>query len=291
MCRLFGFRSVIPSHVHRSLLAAENALGVQSNRHPDGWGVAFYVDGAPHVTRSPMTALGDALFHRVSGVVASETVLAHVRKATQGQNSVVNCHPFQYGRGTGAHNGDIANFPAKREELMQEIAPRLRRYVLGDTDSEVIFFMFLSRLAEFGPLASDHQISDVMTALSKTVERVREICDDETNKALLTLLVTDGTRLVATQGGRTLFLSTYKNRCSDRDTCQSLSPECEGPSQSGKVNHFIVASEPLQGENVWLELSPGDVVGVDHAMRIVRGRLDRRALPVVLEAPGPSSAP
>lgn len=281
MCRLFGFRSVIPSQVHRSLLAAENALGVQSNRHPDGWGVAYYVDGAPHLTRSPMTALGDALFHRVSGVVASETVLAHVRKATQGQNSVLNCHPFQYGRWTGAHNGDIANFPEKREHLIREIAPTLRRYVLGDTDSEVIFFMFLSRLAEVAPLSSDHRITDVMNALSKTVERVRELCDDEEHTALLTLMVTDGTRLVATQGGRTLFLSTYKKRCSDRDTCASLSPECEGPSQSGKVNHFIVASEPLQGENVWLELSPGDVVGVDHAMRIVQSRLTRRALPVL----------
>ena len=87
MCRLFGFRSVIPSRVHRSLLAAENALGVQSNDHPDGWGVAFYVDGAPHVTRSPLTALGDSLFHRLSGVVSSQTVLAHVRKATQGDKT------------------------------------------------------------------------------------------------------------------------------------------------------------------------------------------------------------
>src|SRR4029077_15509897 len=98
MCRLFGFRSVIPSQVHRSLLAAENALGVQSNQHPDGWGVPFYVDGSPHVTRSPTTALGDALFHRLSGIVSSETVLAHVRKATQGALTVLNCHPFQYGR-------------------------------------------------------------------------------------------------------------------------------------------------------------------------------------------------
>jgi glutamine amidotransferase len=280
MCRLFGFRSVIPSQVHKSLLAAENALGVQSNRHPDGWGVAFYVDGAPHVTRSPMTALGDALFHRVSGVVASETVLAHVRKATQGQNSVLNCHPFQYGRWTGAHNGDIANFPEKREALIAEVSPKLRRYVLGDTDSEVVFFMFLSRLAEVGPLAGEHRMSDVIAALSKTVARVRELCDDERHTALLTLMVTDGTRLVATQGGRSLYLSTYKKRCSDRDTCASLSPECEGPSQSGQVNHFIVASEPLQGENVWLELDPGDIVGVDHAMRITRGRLDRHALPL-----------
>src|SRR5262245_46837922 len=105
MCRLFGFRSVIPSQVHRSLLSADNALGAQSGRHPDGWGVAFYVDGAPQVTRSPTTALTCALFRRVSGVVASETVLAHVRKATQGEPSVLNCHPFQHGRWTFAHNG------------------------------------------------------------------------------------------------------------------------------------------------------------------------------------------
>ena len=45
MCRLFGFRSVIPSQMHRSLIAADNALGRQSERHPDGWGVAYYVDG------------------------------------------------------------------------------------------------------------------------------------------------------------------------------------------------------------------------------------------------------
>ena len=70
MCRLFGFRSVIPSQVHRSLLDADNALGIQSNEHPDGWGVAYYVEGAPHVARSPVTALGDQLFHRVSGVVS-----------------------------------------------------------------------------------------------------------------------------------------------------------------------------------------------------------------------------
>ena len=57
MCRIFGFRSVIQSAAHRSLVAADNALGDQSSEHPDGWGVAYYVDDAPHVTRSPNTAL------------------------------------------------------------------------------------------------------------------------------------------------------------------------------------------------------------------------------------------
>jgi glutamine amidotransferase len=280
MCRLFGFRSIIPSQVHRSLLAADNALGIQSNAHPDGWGVAFYVDGAPHVTRSPLTALGDALFHRLSGVVTSQTVLAHVRKATQGQLNVLNCHPFQYGRWTCAHNGDIPNFPEKRSALLGEVAPSLQPFVLGDTDSEVIFFMLLSRLAEAGPLSAEHPIEHVFKALSQTVRRVRELCDDERHTSLLTLMVTDGRCLVATRGGKELFLSTYKERCSDRDTCQSLSPECEAPTQSGFVNHFIVASEPLQGENVWVELEAGDIVGVDQSMRVVRGRIDKLSLPV-----------
>ena len=61
MCRLFGFRSVIPSQVHRSLLSAENALVWQSERHPDGWGVAYFVGGIPHLIKSAETAIQDSL--------------------------------------------------------------------------------------------------------------------------------------------------------------------------------------------------------------------------------------
>ncbi len=197
MCRLFGFRSVIPSQVHRSLVAAENALSVQSHKHPDGWGVAYYVDGCPHLTRSAAAALGDSLFHRLSGAVASETVLAHVRQATQGKSSVLNSHPFQYGRWVGAHNGDIPNLDAVRPALRAEISPALLRFVLGDTDSELIFFQFLSRLGELGPLGRPHVLADVVRALRQTVKRTREICDTDGHRALLTLLITDGQTLVA----------------------------------------------------------------------------------------------
>jgi predicted glutamine amidotransferase len=283
MCRLFGFRSVIPSKVHRSLLAAENALGVQSNMHPDGWGVAFYVDGSPHVTRSPSTALGDALFHRLSGVVSSQTVLAHVRKATQGPLTVLNCHPFQYGRWVFAHNGDVPNFETHREALIAEVAPELRRFILGDTDSEVIFFLFLTLLSARASLGSKHELDSVSAALGRTVQRVRELVgNDGGNPALLTFMVTDGELLAASEGGRGLYWSTYKKRCSDRDRCASLSAECEAPTATGNVNHFIVSSEPLQGENVWTPFEPGEIVAVDRSMRVHRAHVDRRGLPVLL---------
>ncbi|MEQ9076562.1 MAG: class II glutamine amidotransferase [Sandaracinaceae bacterium] len=283
MCRLFGFRSVIPSQVHRSLVAAENALGRQSAGHPDGWGVAFYVDGAPHVTRSPSHALSDALFHRVSGVVASETVLAHVRKATQGPMTVLNCHPFQYGRWVFAHNGDIPRFHKDyRRALMQEVAPRLRRFILGETDSEVVFFVFLSRLEQFGRLDKPHAVSDVMEALRGTIDTVKELCGplEDVEKLVLTSLVTDGVTMVAHQGGKELYWSTYKTRCADRDACPSLSPECEAPSESGYVNHLIFTSEPLQGENVWQEMKEGELIGVDWRMRVRRHEPGVRRLEV-----------
>lgn len=282
MCRLFGFRSVIPSQVHRSLLSAENALGTQSSNHPDGWGVAYYVDGAPHLTRSPQTALSDHLFRRLSGVVASETVLAHVRKATQGENTVLNCHPFQYGRFTFAHNGDIPGFDTKRDALVALIEPRLRRYVLGETDSEVLFYLLLTQLARRGPLVSDFAADDLAAAMSETVSLVRDITDvGDEEAALLTFIVTNGATMLATVGGRPLFYSTYKNRCADRDTCASLSPECEAPTVSGKVNHLVLSSEPLHGENVWIPIEAGTIMGVDRGMALFRGRIGVRALPVV----------
>ncbi len=281
MCRLFGFRSVIPSQVHRSLLVAENALGIQSNAHPDGWGVAFYVDGAPHVTRSPTTALGDALFHRLSGAVSSETVLAHVRKATQGSRTIFNCHPFQYGRWVFAHNGDIPNFEAKRESLLSQVAPRFRRFIMGETDSEVLFFVFLSVLEAHGSLCDEHDVDSVSAALKEAVNHARELCDSDGTRSLLTVVATNGDCLVAAQGGKELYFSTYKTRCSDRGTCASLSAACEAPTSTGRVNHFIVSSEPLQGENVWEPLAAGDVIGVDARMLVRRSRLDHVALPVV----------
>lgn len=282
MCRLFGFRSVIPSQVHRSLTAADNALGRQSEAHPDGWGVAFYVDGAPHLTRMPSTALEDALFRRISGVVSSETVVAHIRKATQGVNNVLNCHPFQHGRWVFAHNGDIPDFESKRPALMAEVAPRLRRFILGDTDSEVIFYVFLSRLAAYGPLAQRHGAEEVSRAIDETISAVRGVCEspDDEKPCLLTFIVTDGTTLAATHGGKELFVSTYKTHCADRDACPHLAEECEAPTKTGFINHLLFSSEIIDGDNVWDPLSQGDIVAVDWRMRIHRARVGKRPLPI-----------
>lgn len=274
VCRLFGFRSVIPSQVHRSLVAADNALAVQSRAHPDGWGVAYYIDGAPHVTKSASGAVDCALFRRVSGIVASETVLAHVRRATCGPLTVLNSHPFQYGRWVFAHNGDVPELARVKDALEDAIAPRLRRFILGDTDSERLFFLFLTELERrVTPLslAGDVPLELVLRALRATVDITRTLADGPSapGPSLLTFLVTNGEVMAAHQGGRELYYSTWKRRCADRDTCPSLSKVCESPVTNGRVNHLVIASEPLQGDNVWTALEAGQMVAVDSRMQLV----------------------
>lgn len=276
MCRLFGFRSVIPSQVHRSLVAADNAILHQSSVHSDGWGVAYYIGDAPHVIKSTSSAIEDRLFHRVSGIVAAETVVAHIRKATQGEICVTNVHPFQFGRWVFMHNGNIRDFSAHRERLLAEIPPKMRRWILGQTDSELLFLLLLSKLSRRVDLErSGCRLDDLAAAASETVALVTEIVgpmnEDENgppNLTYLSFIVTNGRTLLAHQGGKSLYYSTYKTKCSERGVCPCFAEECEAPSATGYVNHLLVSSEPIECENVWLKMAPGDMVGVDWNMRL-----------------------
>lgn len=276
MCRLFGFRSVILSQVHKSLVEAENALQGQSERHPDGWGVAYYQAGAPHVIKSKESALDDHLFRKVSGIVSSQTVVAHIRKSTQGEHSILNTHPFQFGQWIFAHNGNIKNFPQFRTQLVAQINPNLRRFILGDTDSEVLFYLILSELSNSHDLSERNIPYDsIKRAVAMVVDVVQKIVGpyspDEScgnTETYLTFILTNGHSMIAHQGGQRLNWSTWKKRCGERDTCPSFAPACEAATTDGFVNHLVFTSEPLHGENIWNEMKCGDLIGVDEKMRL-----------------------
>lgn len=276
MCRLFGFRSVIQSQVHHSLVSAENALEVQSNKHPDGWGVCYYVGGSPHIIRSEKTAVNDNLFQKVSGVVSSETVIAHIRNATLGSVNILNTHPFQYGHWVFAHNGNIKNFDKHRDQLLSRISPTLKRFILGATDSEVIFYFLLTRLEQKIDLKQkncpiellEKSLKEALEALVSVVGDYCENDDGQNTETFLTFVLTNGETMIAHQGGKKLYYSTYKVKCTERDTCPYFANECEAPTESGKVNHLVFSSEPLHGDNTWIPMEVGQMIGVDNSMEL-----------------------
>lgn len=277
MCRIFGFRSVLFSKVHTSLVSAENALMGQSKRHPDGWGLAYYIADTPHVVKSTVTAESDDLFRHVSGIVTSQTVLAHIRKATHGKLTLLNTHPFQYGRWTFAHNGNVKQFDLVKKALISEIQKDFEPYCLGETDSEVIFHLILTSINKLVNIHDHHpNLNLVMQGISNAVTKICEIIGELSIKEAgipsenyLTFVISNGPIMIAMNGGMSLYYSTHKKKCPERETCASFAPWCEAQAQGEmNVNHLIISSEPLQGENTWNKLKPGELVGVDTQMKL-----------------------
>lgn len=283
MCRLFGFQSVILSKVHTSLVQAENALISQSLKHPDGWGVAYYRENTPHLIKSMARAIDDHIFHKVSGVVSSHTVLAHIRKATHGNLSILNSHPFQYGQWVFAHNGNIKNFNDFKVEMLDLVDPDLRRFILGTTDSEIFFFILLTELKKVHKLSDpDIPIDKVQTCLEKTVNSICKMIgplyggdDQDPTQNHLTCILTSGKMMVAFNGGQNLSYSTHKTKCSDSFSCAQYSPICEEYAKdTDLINHLLFSSEVLRGENVWQKMKKGEFIGVDSKMIFKKNQLN-----------------
>ncbi len=283
MCRLFGFRSVINSQVHSSLVRAENALCSQSLRHPDGWGVAFYLEHTPHIIKSTERAMDDQIFHKVSGVVSSKTVLAHIRKATQGGLNILNSHPFQYGKWVFGHNGNLKNFAKYREKLIESISPNLKRFVFGNTDSEVIFYLLLTIIEKHQPLmqfqCSHETMSEVVQELCDTITQYcgplyggKEV---EPQESHLTFLITSGDTMYGFHGGMQLNYSTHKSLCAESDKCPHYAQVCVNQAKpKEKLNHLLFSSETLDGPNVWRALKHGELVGVDADMNFLKTKVN-----------------
>ena len=49
MCRILALRSQAEVPLYRFLLAGDNSFAVQSLEHPDGWGLAYYLEEGPVV--------------------------------------------------------------------------------------------------------------------------------------------------------------------------------------------------------------------------------------------------
>lgn len=273
MCRIFAFRSIFSNKVHKSLIHADNALGTLSNKHSDGWGVAFYVDEVPHLIRSTNKAIDDHIFHKVSGVVSSQNVVAHIRNATQGNNTILNSHPFQFGKWIFAHNGNIKSLEKHKSKLFSLISEQKKKYILGGTDSEIIFHIILTELNKRNLLYGNPQedinaynkcIKEALTKITKIIGDLTNRDDAKPKENYLTFVLTNGSFFFALQGGQPLYYSTHKESCSEKNICQFYDKSCENKSNSkSKINHLLISSEPLDGENIWSKLEFGDLISLD----------------------------
>lgn len=257
MCRLFGFRSNVPARVHQALVFEANSLRVQSREHKDGWGIASYEGLCPEVAHGLGPAHADPEFERVSSLVSSHAVVAHVRLASVGPVRLPNAHPFTWKHWTFAHNGTLQKFDEHRSKVEALIDPDFRELIRGDTDSERCFYLFLTLLRRDHDLARP-TVQQVASALAQTAVAVVRITEVGATKPSSTnFLVTDGRLLVATRRHRTLFFSEHKRIADSAE---------RRPDRGERLEQFVVASEKLDCDMHWHEVAEDAVVGVDEGL-------------------------
>ncbi len=271
MCRIFGFRSVLQSGVHKSLVDSKNSILHQSHKHPDGWGVAYYKIGTPHIVKLGHQARECKIFEKVSGVVSSNTVVAHIRKSTVGSVGPLNTHPFQFGPWIFAHNGNVEHFQTIRPRFLECIDQELRSFILGETDSEHLFFLLLSLMKKRGQLDESVNSFEPKTVMEEFIELFKSLAGPlslskkDNDKNYISFVLTNGKSMLAYHGGKELFFSTHKRKCSERDTCSHFKPLCESyAANADKVQHFLVSSEKIANENIWTALNFGEMTFINN---------------------------
>ena len=219
----------------------------------DGFGIGWYgKQPYPGVYRETQPAWNDDNLRDLAAQIESPLFLAHVRAATGAAVQQTNCHPFRHGQWLFVHNGSIQDFRSLRRELTLAVAPELFPYIVGTTDSEIMFFLALT----FG------MQEDVVGGVERMVGIIEDVAGKHgiQNPLQMTLGISDGRRIYAfrysSEGkSRTLFHSRSK------EAIQELHPDVgELPDELR-----IVVSEPFSDlTDLWVEIPESSVLIVEH---------------------------
>jgi glutamine amidotransferase len=267
MCRLYGFVATEPTRLDCSLVEAQNALQVQSDRdmrgirNADGWGIAEWHDSAPLISKNTDPAFADHHFAGIASTVTSDSVIAHVRAATVGRVAMENTHPFTYGPWVFAHNGTIGSF----DHVSTHLDIGYYGPPNGETDSELAFLWILNRMREFG-LDPDEPAADLEPVVDLLADSVLELVRISIEVGAgeppqLNFLLSDGKHLAATRWGNTLHW-TFRRGISDCSVCGTS--HC--PQADADYRAVVIASEPITNED-WMEVPEGSVIGVNAESR------------------------
>lgn len=194
MCRLFFIwnesQSVSEKHIIRFLEQSHhdsrNTPGINGedhHTHLDGYGIAGFRPETSRwsIYKSPDIYKNDSKYSRVVDQFSTYPfVVGHIRNATEHstihpKNTYENTHPFYYKNQVFLHNGKIQDFQTKRHIIIGSIATDLQKQIRGNTDTELLFYLFLSEFREStiqNPTYSETEI--LRHALLMTLEFIQK---------------------------------------------------------------------------------------------------------------------
>jgi len=214
MARLFGMIGNRADLAGRVLAAEPEALRVRSRGGPLGWGMGFYQGGEVLMRRRPIDDRHEIDVATVGGDIRADVLIGHVRTATVGTLRTENTHPFRYRQWLFAETGTIPGFESLRERLTTSVPEFLRGNIRGETDSEVMFHVFLSFLHDSGRI---HDLvveaAVVQDALRSTVAVIDGMTAEIGGEpAAVNMLVTNGDYVVGVHRAATMAIRQFAGK-------------------------------------------------------------------------------
>ncbi|THF60158.1 class II glutamine amidotransferase [Pseudothauera rhizosphaerae] len=246
MCQLLGMNCNVPTDICFSFTGFQ-ARGGLTDHHRDGWGIAFFEGRGVRVFLDPKPSVDSPVAELVRQYpIHSLNVIAHIRKATQGEVRLENTHPFQrelWGRyWIFAHNGNLKDF-----------APALsgRFRPVGCTDSELAFCHILDTLAQRFPDAppTPAALFEVLAGLAGAIAAHGEF----------NFLLSNGERLFAHCATRLTYIVRQAPfadaHLNDQDVTVDFS---ELTTPADRV--AVIATTPLTDNERWEAIPPGTLI-------------------------------
>ena len=241
MCQLLGMNANTPTDVMFSFAG----LATRADEHKDGFGIAFFEGSGLRHFVDHHSARNSALAELVKRYpIKSENVIAHIRKATQGQVALENTHPFQrelWGRyWVFAHNGNLVDFHPRLHAAFKPV---------GQTDSERAFCWLMQELSKaHASVPSVEELSHTLAELMPQLNR----------HGTFNMLLSNGQALWA-HGSTHLHYLLRRHpfgptRLRDEDLSVDFAPET-----SARDRVAVIATEPLTRDEPWVAFRPGEL--------------------------------
>jgi glutamine amidotransferase len=215
MARLVGFIGNRPDLGARVIELEGRALDVRRKAGvTPGWGVGFYQGGEILLKRRPLDDRAEIKMTDITRDIRADVAIAQVRLATVGPLRTENTHPFRYRTWLFANTGTVEAFTTLRGRLAESLPQFLQRDVRGETDSELVFHLFLSFLHDAAELDRPHvDAKAAAAALRGAIALVDRLCAEEGAAATaLNVLVANPEYVLALNGGPPMAYRVFQGQ-------------------------------------------------------------------------------
>ncbi|KAK4452474.1 nucleophile aminohydrolase [Podospora aff. communis PSN243] len=272
----------------------------RGQNNADGFGIGFFTEpklgAAPCLFTSTTPAWNCVNLQRLASKTASRLIFAHVRATTEGSLSEDNCHPFCHGSLMWMHNGGLGGWKQIKRRLGERLADKWYLGVVGGTDSEWAFALFLDTLERMGYDPSSQPVGGfgptvLRKAMLKTIALINELIDNipesvvqaenVDTRSLLNFALSDGhtvicTRYVGSSSDEAASLYYSSGTLWGTRVPDSGNRDYQMARSDMGADVVLIASEPLTFEREnWVNVPTNSILTVHNQTVMVHPILDQ----------------